>query len=213
MTTEGTFDYDALSQEAMRGVVRTVLIRTAKIGLPGEHHFYVSFDTQAPGVVLSKRLREKYPGEMTIVLQHRFWDLIVTDERFEVKLTFDGIPERLVIPFGAIKVFYDPSVRFGLQFEPADASAEPDIEIEQMPTRPVPLAAAPVLTPVPSRRPADATSKDAGDAKEPAAAEVARSGDRAKEGGASADSDDKEVAAEDAGAGAQIVSLDHFRKK
>ncbi len=117
MATEPTIDYEALQQDAMRGVVRAVLQQTIKNGLPGEHHFYISFLTQGPGVNLSKRLREKYPHEMTIVLQHRFWDLIVTDERFEVKLTFDGIPERLVIPFAAIKVFIDPSVRFGLQFD------------------------------------------------------------------------------------------------
>ena len=108
----------------MRGVVRTVLTQAAKSGLPGEHHFYVSFDTAASGVVLSKRLKDKYPAEMTIVLQHRFWDLSVSDDGFEVKLTFDGIPERLVVPFAAIRVFFDPSVRYGLQFE------DPDIEPE-----------------------------------------------------------------------------------
>src|ERR1044072_6324803 len=91
MTAEPTIDYEVLAQEAMRGVVRTVLVRTAKSGLTGDHHFYISFDTEAPGVSLSKRLKEKYPREMTIVLQHRFWDLVVSDERFEVKLTFDGI--------------------------------------------------------------------------------------------------------------------------
>ncbi|MEQ1613644.1 MAG: ClpXP protease specificity-enhancing factor SspB [Hyphomicrobiaceae bacterium] len=115
-----TIDYEALAQDAMRGVVRTILTRVAKTGLPGDHHFYISFDTLAPGSSLSKRLKEKYPEEMTIVLQHRFWDLIVTEDRFEVKLTFDGIPERLVVPFGAIKVFFDPSVRYGLQFESPD---------------------------------------------------------------------------------------------
>ncbi len=120
MTSGRTIDYEALAQEAMRGVVRQVLTRTAKTGLPGDHHFYISFDTQQPGVGLSKRLKEKYPEEMTIVLQHRFWDLLVNDERFEVKLTFDGIPERLVVPFQAIKVFFDPSVRYGLQFEEPD---------------------------------------------------------------------------------------------
>ena len=117
MTAEREIDYEALAQGAMRGIVRTVLTRVAKSGLPGEHHFYVAFKTDAAGVVLSKRLKEKYPEEMTVVLQHRFWDLIVSDERFEVKLTFDGIPERLVVPFAAIKVFFDPSVPYGLQFE------------------------------------------------------------------------------------------------
>ncbi len=124
MTVESTIDYEGLAQEAMRGVVRKVLARTAKSGLAGDHHFYISFDTEAPGVSLSRRLKEKYPHEMTIVLQHRFWDLAVTEERFEVKLTFDGIPERLVVPFDAIKVFFDPSVRFGLQFEDPNAGPE-----------------------------------------------------------------------------------------
>ena len=124
MSNGRMIDYESLAQDAMRGVVRTVLARTAKNGLPGDHHFYISFDTQAPGVGLSKRLKEKYPEEMTIVLQHRFWDLSVTEDRFEVKLTFDGIPERLVIPFAALKVFFDPSVRYGLQFESPDLDAE-----------------------------------------------------------------------------------------
>jgi hypothetical protein len=128
MTAEPTIDYEGLAQEAMRGVVRTVLAQTAKSGLAGDHHFYISFDTEAPGVSISKRLKEKYPREMTIVLQHRFWDLVVTEQRFEVKLTFDHIPERLVIPFGAIKVFFDPSVRFGLQFE--DPSLGPDVRAQ-----------------------------------------------------------------------------------
>ncbi|MDX2257696.1 MAG: ClpXP protease specificity-enhancing factor SspB [Hyphomicrobiaceae bacterium] len=124
MTTESMIDYEALAQDAFRGIVRAVLTKTAKSGLPGDHHFYISFDTQAPGVMLSKRLKEKYPAEMTIVLQHRFWDLAVSEERFEVKLTFDGIPERLVVPFKAIKVFLDPSVRYGLQFDDPEFNAE-----------------------------------------------------------------------------------------
>ena len=121
MTAEHEIDYDALAQEAMRGVVRAVLSRVQKTGLPGDHHFYIAFDTRHQGVVLSKRLKGKYTDEMTIVLQHRFWELIVTDARFEVKLTFDGIPERLVVPFAAIKVFFDPSVPYGLQFDEAGA--------------------------------------------------------------------------------------------
>jgi uncharacterized protein len=117
-------DYDTLTQDALRSVVRTVLVQAAKSGLPGDHHFYISFDTSASGVVLSKRLKDKYPAEMTVVLQHRFWDLSVDDDGFEVKLTFDGIPERLVVPFASIRVFFDPSVRYGLQFE------DPDVEPE-----------------------------------------------------------------------------------
>jgi hypothetical protein len=124
MTAGQVIDYEALTQEAMRGVVRTILGRIAKSGLPGDHHFYIAFDTRAPGVALSRRLKEKYPDEMTIVLQHRFWDLAVADERFEVKLTFDGIPERLVVPFSSIKVFFDPSVRYTLQFEDLTAAEE-----------------------------------------------------------------------------------------
>jgi uncharacterized protein len=124
-------DYESLAQEAMRGVVRTILARVAKSGLPGDHHFYVSFDTQAPGAHVSKRLKDKYPEEMTIVLQHRFWDLAVHEDRFEVKLTFDGIPERLVVPFAALKVFFDPSVRYGMQFEGAEPlpDATPDTQM------------------------------------------------------------------------------------
>ena len=111
----------------MRSVVRSVLTRVAKTGLPGEHHFYMAFNTQAPGVTISKRLKEKYPNEMTVVLQHRFWDLIVSEERFEVKLTFDSIPERLVVPFTAVKVFFDPSVPYGLQFESRPAPRRPAV--------------------------------------------------------------------------------------
>jgi uncharacterized protein len=122
MTGEREINYEGLVQDAMRGVVRTVLARVAKTGLPGEHHFYIAFRTDAPGVSLSPRLKEKYPEEMTVVLQHRFWDLIVREASFEVKLTFDGIPERLSVPFDAIKVFFDPSVPYGLQFEDLDAS-------------------------------------------------------------------------------------------
>ena len=94
MPAEPTIDYEALAQDAMRGVVRTVLTQAAKSGLPGDHHFYVSFDTDASGVVLSKRLKEKYPSEMTVVLQHRFWDLAVNDDGFEVKLTTSPLVTR-----------------------------------------------------------------------------------------------------------------------
>jgi uncharacterized protein len=117
--------YDILAQEALRGVVRQVLADAAKNGLPGKHHFYISFDTRADGVRLSTRTLAQYPEEMTIVLQHQFWDLVVTETGFEVGLSFGGIPERLVIPFAAVKGFFDPSVEFGLQFEEtADSSGE-----------------------------------------------------------------------------------------
>jgi uncharacterized protein len=115
MTTDH-IRYDILAQDALRGVVRTVMADAAKKGLLGEHHFKISFDTTAPGIKLSPRLREQYPLEMTIVLQHQFWDLTVSDEAFEVGLSFNGIPERLRVPFDAIVGFFDPSVEFGLQF-------------------------------------------------------------------------------------------------
>jgi hypothetical protein len=110
--------YDLLTQQALRAVVRRVLADVAKTGtLPGEHHFYVTVATQAPGVRISARLREQYPEEMTIVLQHQFWDLAVSDTHFEVALSFNGISEKLHVPLDAIKGFFDPSVQFGLQFE------------------------------------------------------------------------------------------------
>src|SRR6266436_9818530 len=109
--------YDILVQDALRGAVRRVLMDTAKNGLPGEHHFYISFNTRADGVRLSPRMLAQYPKEMTLVLQHQFWDLVVTEDGFEVGVSFSGIPERLAIPFAAIKGFFDPSVQFGLQFE------------------------------------------------------------------------------------------------
>ena len=112
------FRYDLLTQQALRGVVRNVLTEVAKKkNLPGDHHFYISFDTQADGVRLSDRLRLQYPEQMTIILQHQFWDLTVNERGFEVGLSFGGIPEKLAIPFEAISGFFDPSVQFGLQFE------------------------------------------------------------------------------------------------
>ena len=109
--------YDLLTQQALRGVVRSVLTDTAKKGLPGDHHFYISFDTKADGVHMSDRLRAQYSDEMTIILQHQFWDLKIGEDEFEVGLSFGGVPERLTVPFEAINGFFDPSVQFGLQFE------------------------------------------------------------------------------------------------
>lgn len=115
--------YDILTQEALRGVVRKVLSEVGRTGLPGEHHFFISFVTRAPGVRISQRLLDQYPEDMTIVLQNQFWDLKVSDSGFEVGLSFDDKPETLVIPFTAIKGFFDPSVQFGLQL--TGAVAEP----------------------------------------------------------------------------------------
>src|SRR6266540_3540758 len=125
--------YDLLVREALREVVRRVLADVARNGLPGDHHFYVSFHTGAPGVRISPRLKARYPDEMTIVLQHQFWDLVVTDTTLEVGLSFAGIPERLFVPFDAIKGFFDPSVQFGLEFEVAAEPAE-GAEMDDAPT-------------------------------------------------------------------------------
>jgi uncharacterized protein len=116
--------YDVLARDALRGVLRRVLTDAGEHGLPGEHHFFITFLSTAEGVKLSPRLLAQYPEEMTVILQHQFWDLMVTEDRFEVGLSFGGIPERLVVPFNSIKSFFDPSVQFGLQFEPADAASE-----------------------------------------------------------------------------------------
>jgi uncharacterized protein len=114
---EDLMRYDQLAQNALRGVVRDALRKIQRTGLPGEHHFYIAFNTRYPGVGLSPRIAERYPREMTVVLQHQFWNLVITDDRFEVELSFDNIPEKLVIPFNSVKGFLDPSVQFGLQFE------------------------------------------------------------------------------------------------
>ncbi|MGB7204473.1 MAG: ClpXP protease specificity-enhancing factor SspB [Anderseniella sp.] len=116
---EDLMRYDLLTQHALRSVVKLALQRVVRDGsrLPGEHHFFISFDTSFKGVSVSERIRAKYPEDMTIVLQHQFWNLEVFDRYFQVELSFDNIPEKLVIPFAAIKGFFDPTVQFGLQFE------------------------------------------------------------------------------------------------
>src|SRR3954468_13142601 len=129
--------YDVLARDALRGVLRRVLSDAAEHGLPGEHHFFITFLSTAEGVKLSPRLLAQYPEEMTIILQHQFWDLTVTEDRFEVGLAFGGVPERLVVPFHSIKSFFDPSVQFGLQFEPTDTAAE------------MPAANVPAVSPAP----------------------------------------------------------------
>jgi hypothetical protein len=112
-----SINYEHLAKEALRSVVHSVLKQVKEEGLPGEHHFYISFHTTAPGVKISNRIKAQYPKEMTIVLQHQYWDLKVEDDYFEVRLSFSNIPELLVIPYSAVKVFFDPSVPYGLQFD------------------------------------------------------------------------------------------------
>ena len=139
---EDLIRYDILAQEALRGVVRKVLTEVARTGLPGEHHFFISFVTKAPGVRLSQRLVEQYDKEMTIVLQNQFANLRVNDTGFEVELSFDGRPELLGIPYSAIKGFFDPSVQFGLQFD-VERAAEDEAEA----AAPAPAAATPAPAP------------------------------------------------------------------
>lgn len=124
-------DYQAMVQEALRSVVRAALLRVEKDGrLPGAHHFYIAFYTAHPGVKVSKAILQRYPHEMTIVLQHQFWDLHVGQDDFQITLSFNNVAEKLSIPFAAVKNFFDPSTRFGLQFTVAGmepAPAEPRV--------------------------------------------------------------------------------------
>ena len=172
--------YDILAQEALRGVMRKVLAEVARTGLPGNHHFFITFLTGAPGVRISPRLREKYPEQMTIVIQFQYWDLKVTDSGFEIGLSFSDVPERLEVPFAAVRGFYDPSVNFELEF---DVKTEAEAE---KPAAPAAIAKAP------------ASSKKAEAKKQQA---------ETPEDGAT--SDEEAPAAK----GADVVSLDAFRKK
>ena len=122
--TTSELPYDRWLEDALRGVIRLALAHTAEYGLPGQHHFYLTFATGADGVEMSPELRARYPEEMTIVLQHQFWDLTVQDDLVAVTLKFHGRPSRLVIPLTAISAFGDPSVNFGLQLKTVSVEAE-----------------------------------------------------------------------------------------
>jgi hypothetical protein len=198
--------YDLLAQQALRGVVRTVLADVAKKGLPGEHHFKVTFNTTAPGVRLSDRLRAQYPETMTIILQHQFWDLTVGDRGFEVGLSFGGITERLAVPFDAIVAFHDPAVQFGFQFEAFDAAADEEDDADKAPDKGAQKSAAKEVT-------------------KSAAKSAAKRGEKTlpadKRAGAISPADmppaDKpptdEPPAPPDGGGGEVVRLDRFRKK
>ena len=135
--------YDHLMQDALRGVVRAALQEAASPrGLPGKHHFYVTFRTHAPGVVIPDHLSTRYPDEMTIVLEHQFWDLEVYPDRFRVILKFSGQPHPIVIPLAAITRFFDPSVKFGLQFEHAHNDEARMVSGDSAPASAPPQAAA-----------------------------------------------------------------------
>lgn len=154
--------YDILAQEALRGVMRKVLGEVARTGLPGNHHFFITFLTGAPGVRISTRLRERYPEQMTIVIQFQYWDLKVTDTGFEVGLSFSDVPERLEIPFSAVRGFYDPSVNFELEF---------DVKTEETPAEAVekPAPSKPALAAPAAKKPEPKKAEPAAK-KEPAAA-------------------------------------------
>jgi hypothetical protein len=203
--------YDLLVQDALKGVVRKVLSDAAKDGLAGDHHFYISFRTEFPGVRLSNRLREKYPQEMTIVLQHQFWDLAVTEHTFEVGLSFSGVPERLLIPFDALTGFFDPSVQFGLKFDvQEDELEEEEGEAAPAPVRPARGAGSEPVELQP-KKPAPAKS---GSSKL-ASKEDGENGEALEpKGKKAADKTEKPPEKSDSPApGAEVVSLDAFRKK
>ena len=203
--------YDLQVQDALRGVVRKVLADAARDGLPGEHHFYITFRTHAPGVKLSNRLLEQYPEEMTIILQYQFWDLKVNEDGFEVGLHFKNVPERLQVPFDALAGFYDPSVQFGLKFESqgedADDFGEDDEETIEVgpvanPPRPTSLTDKPKL-------------RGAGSEPDIAPAKLAPARKPAVE--RNADAAEPPVAGQESKDGAKqeskVVSIDAFRKK
>jgi len=119
--TEDQLHYPTLIDQAMRGVVRDVLKRVQASGLPGEHHFYISFSTVYPGVKISEQLKARYPKEITIVLQHQFWDFKVEEQQFQATLSFGGVPEKLIVPYAALTAFADPSIKFGLQFQQSES--------------------------------------------------------------------------------------------
>ncbi|BDV35720.1 SspB family protein [Methylocystis iwaonis] len=180
--------YDLLVQDAMRSVVRKVLGDVAASGyLPGDHHFTISFKTDAPGVKISRRLAEQWPQELTIILQHQYTNLEVDDEGFGVTLSFRSIPERLYVPYASITGFYDPSVEFGLRFEAADLEEEEEEE-EVSPTRPSLVAARPAEEKAEAKPEPQKLEK--ADSPKPAAAEAAEGEGDAK-----------------------VVSIDAFRKK
>ncbi len=186
--------YDILAQEALRGVIRKVLAEVAKAGLPGNHHFFITFLTGAPGVRISSRLKEKYPEQMTIVLQHQFWDMNVTDQFFEIGLSFGDVPEKLVIPFAAVRGFYDPSVNFELEFDVAVAQPTSDND-ENGNITPVEIVAVDEAASKKPAEPKKSTRKPA--AKKEASSSKEETGDDATAEKPSAD----------------VVSLDAFRKK
>ncbi|KZL21643.1 Stringent starvation protein B [Pseudovibrio sp. WM33] len=200
---EDLIRYDIIIQDALRNAVRKILVEVNRAGLPGEHHFYIAFETTAPGVKISNRLRERYPKEMTIVLQHQFWDLQITEHAFEVGLSFGGVPEHLYVPFSAIKGFFDPSVQFALEFEPGKTGEELPAEFR---------IAERDLDSVEEfhARLESAVEQDEKEEANTAAFEAEETTSDSEEEKEKTDSD--ETSKDDNGS-AQVVSLDAFRKK
>lgn len=192
LMSEDLLRYDILIQDALRGAVKKILAEVGRTGLPGDHHFYIAFDTNAPGVRVSQRLKERYPQEMTIVLQHQFWDLAIGEHAFEVGLSFGGVPEKLLVPYSAIKGFFDPSVQFALEFDPGKTAEELPEEL---------LEAVEEL----AKAEQDHAASQAGTEAAPGSKEAA--GEQSNEKDAPA----TPVPAGDGGG--EVVSLDAFRKK
>ncbi len=195
-----SLSYERMVEDALRGVLRQALKITEKQGLPGQHHFYITFDTTAPGVQIAASLKALHPNEMTIVLQHQFWDLQVLDEHFEITLSFNGVSQRLFIPFAAVTAFADPHAKFGLQFHvefeertgaDEDADAENDV----------------VDTPINDALPLDSSkvSQRLKGPRKPAAAQNTPL--------AAVKSDDDDTGEESGEATGNVVTLDAFRKK
>ncbi len=218
--------YDLLVQEALRGVVRQVLTEVAKNGLQGEHHFFITFKTATPGLRLSNRMRERYPDEMTIILQHQFWGLSVADGGFEVGLSFHNTPEKLFVPFAAITMFQDPSVNFGLKFDVREALSDimppPVSEEAAKPVSPSrSLAPVPAAKPSPARvggeRPTKLTEVKSSegknsDGKAPDAKSKPTAVTKPKAVLTKVAEADPEAENDDKG-GTKVVSIDAFRKK
>jgi len=201
--------YDLLVQDALRSVVRRVLTEASREGLPGDHHFYVTFRTAAPGMHLSARMRERYPDEMTIVLQHQFWDLTVTEANFEVGLSFNNIPEMVLVPFDAITQFGDPSVGFALKFEMQEPELEGganDTDVPASTQRPAGEAS------LFAKRPQDDTSRQDEKSSRSAAPDSKTESlfRHTEETGLAPSHGDEAISSE---AAPNVVSIDAFRKK
>lgn len=182
--------YDRMVEDALRSVVRRALIHASKEGLPGNHHFYITFRTDHKDTDIPKALQDRYPGEMTIVLQHQFWGLEIDEHQFCVTLSFADVPHRLVVPFAAVTAFADPSVRFGLQFDVDSADTLPGSGAS---------GDSAALFELPGGDAPDEAEADGADAQEGSKGDFGN--------------DDAETEADKRPSGEKVVTLDAFRKK